>query len=163
MTTIYLDMDGVVADFDSYARKILNTDKTTHSWPHESWKKIASNPRLYRDLNKTSEADKLVNFCQQIVSDNQDWNLLFLTAVPKDDDMPWAYYDKILWVQKYYPTIPVMFGPHSYDKWKHCRPGDILIDDRPSNYEDWITKGQGKAILHRGNLSETIQELSKLL
>lgn len=161
MKTLYLDMDGVVADFDEYAKKVLNTDKTHHSWPPESWKKIASNPRLYRDLNKTPEADKLVEFCKNLC-DKNNWNLLFLTAVPKEDDMPWAYYDKINWVKQYFSNIPVHFGPHSNQKWRHCNKGDILIDDRPSNIEEW-NKAQGIGILHKGNLSETLMNILKIL
>jgi len=161
MTTIYLDMDGVVADFNTYAKKLLNTDKIMHSWTPELWAKIASNPRLYRDLEKTPEADQLVKICKQIRNE-KNWELLFLTAVPKDDDMPWAFYDKVMWVHERYPDIPVMFGPHSSDKWRHCKNGDILIDDRLSNCEEWQQAG-GHAILHTGNLADTLRQLSMLI
>ena len=161
MTTIYLDMDGVVADFDSYAKQVLNTDKTSHNWPQKDWEKISNNPRLYRDLDKTLEADQLVRFCRQ-TCDDKGWDLLFLTAVPRGDDMPWAFYDKVHWANERYPDIPVFFGPHSFDKWKHCEVGDILIDDRPSNCEEW-NKAGGTAILHKGDLLETVKKLSALL
>lgn len=161
MTTLYLDMDGVVADFDLYAKQVLNTDNTSHSWPEDDWKKLSNNPRLYRDLQKTPEADRLVRYCRQLCTE-KSWDLFFLTAVPRNDDMPWAYYDKILWIQERYPDIPVFFGPHSSTKWKHCKTGDVLVDDRPSNCEDWNQKGNGIAILHKGDVIETINRLSKL-
>lgn len=161
MKTLYLDMDGVVADFDGYARQVLKTDKTTHSWPPELWEKIASNQRLYRDLEKTPEADQLVQICKKICSQKK-WRLIFLTAVPKGDDMPWAYYDKINWVQRYYPDIPVHFGPYSNKKWRHCKEGDILIDDRPSNIAEWNSAG-GLAILHKGDLLETLKSLQNII
>lgn len=161
MTTIYLDMDGVVADFNSYAKQALGTDKTSHSWPPEQWKKISANPRLYRDLEKTPEADRLVRYCKTI-AEEKNWDLKFLTAVPKDNDMPWAFYDKVLWVSNYYPGIPVMFGPHSSQKWRHCQEGDILIDDRPSNCEEWKRAG-GYSILHTGNLAETLRLMALIL
>jgi 5'(3')-deoxyribonucleotidase len=157
MTTIYLDMDGVVADFNTYAKNILNTEQMYHSWPAEAWQKIASNPRLYRDLDKTLEADELVQFCKNICN-KKNWELKFLTAVPKNDDMPWAYYDKVNWINERYPGIPVFFGPYSHSKWNHCQPDDILIDDRVSNYEEWSNAG-GRAILHKGDLAETLQQL----
>jgi hypothetical protein len=53
-----------------------------------------------------------------------------------------------------------MFGPYSKDKHQHCRPGDILIDDRSSNIEEWQAAG-GIAIHHK-NIDTTLQELSKL-
>jgi 5'(3')-deoxyribonucleotidase len=62
--------------------------------------------------------------------------------VPKNDDVPWAFYDKVLWATNYFPDIPVHFGPHSWDKYKHCRvEGDILVDDRPDNCEQWLAAG----------------------
>lgn len=161
MRTIYLDMDGVVADFDKFVKEFLKTDKTSHSWPKGTWDKIATNQRLYRDLDKTPEADQLVQRCKEICH-KKNWRLLFLTAVPKDDDMPWAFYDKVNWVQKHYPDIPVHFGPYSHTKWRHCIPGDILIDDRPGNIEDWSQVG-GNAILHRGDIMETLNQLNKLV
>ena len=160
MKTIYLDMDGVVADFDSYVKKVLNTTEKNHTWPNEEWIKIGSNPRLYRDLDKTPEADELVTFCRNMCKEN-NWNLFFLTAVPKNNDMPWAYYDKIQWVLKYYPDIPVFFGPYSFSKWTHCKNQDILIDDRPSNCDQWTAVG-GISILHQGDITETLRHLQNL-
>lgn len=158
MTTLYLDMDGVVADFDSYAQNAVGATKKTHRWPPEVWRKISSNPRLYRDLAKTSTADELVDYCRKLCL-ARDWELLFLTAVPKDDDMPWSFYDKVLWATERYPDIPVFFGPHSHDKWKHCKTGDILIDDRPSNCDAWRNAG-GFSLLYADNLADTIHALA---
>jgi hypothetical protein len=53
-----------------------------------------------------------------------------------------------------------MFGPYSKDKHMHCQPGDILIDDRLSNVEEWRTAG-GIAI-HHDNIDATLYELSRL-
>jgi 5'(3')-deoxyribonucleotidase len=83
---------------------------------------------------------------------------MFLTAVPKGNDVPWAFYDKVVWVQNYFPDIPVMFGPFSKDKWQHCKPGDILIDDRKSNIAEWQAAG-GRPILHEGNIKSTLAAL----
>ena len=54
-----------------------------------------------------------------------------------------------LTVNEHFPNIPVFFGPFSYDKYRHCAsPEDILIDDRTSNCEEWISAG-GKAHIYR--------------
>ena len=57
------------------------------------------------------------------------------------NDMPWAQYDKVLWVQDHFPDIAVHFGPYSHDKQHHCRPGDILVDDRLTNCIEWRAVG----------------------
>lgn len=43
--------------------------------------------------------------------------------------------------------IKVNIGPFSKDKWKHAKKGDILIDDRPDNIEEWHG-AEGIGILH---------------
>ncbi len=140
MTTLYLDMDGVVADFDEYAHRMLGVPPSGGIYPDEIWIKLAANPRLYRDLKKTPDADELVAECKKLCHD-LGWELKFLTAVPKGNDVPWAFYDKMTWALFFFPDIPVMFGPYSKDKHHHCRRGDVLIDDRTSNIEEWTAAG----------------------
>lgn len=159
MTTLYLDMDGVVADFDEYAARTLGLPPSSGIYPDEIWYKLASNKRLYRDLKTTSYAYELVRFCIKFCL-QKNYEYAFLTAVPKGNDVPWAFYDKMMWAQKYFPGTPVMFGPYSKDKYVHCQPGDILIDDRTSNIEEWRVAG-GLGILHR-ELDDTLAQLSKL-
>ena len=158
MTTLYLDMDGVVADFNAYAVKIL-TRKIAgdERWAPGEWRRLAKNQRLYRDLEMTPEADRLVDFCRGFC-EQRGYTLLFLTAIPKKNDVPWAFYDKVMWAQIRYPDIPVMFGPHSHDKQHHCQPGDILIDDRTRNIQEWLAVG-GVGILHKGDLAITLHRL----
>ena len=152
-------MDGVIADFDEYAARTLGLPPSSGIYPDEAWYQLASNSRLYRDLIKTLYADQLVDECKDLAN-TKGYDLKFLTAVPKGNDVPWAFYDKVVWAQLYFPDIPVMFGPYSVDKWKHCQPGDILIDDRPSNIEQWRVAG-GVAI-HHTNIEATLYELSRL-
>ena len=85
---------------------------------------------------------------------------MFLTAVPKGNDVKWAFYDKVIWAQSYFPAIPVHFGPFSERKYEHCTPGDILIDDRESNITAWNTAG-GNGILHT-DYNSTIEALKKI-
>jgi len=159
MNTLYLDMDGVVADFDEYAARTLGVPPSQGIYPEEVWYKLATNARLYRDLKPTTYATQLVYQCEQFCSKKQ-YDLKFLTAVPKGNDVPWAFYDKVYWARNYFATIPVMFGPFSKDKHVHCKSGDILIDDRLSNIEEW--KAAGGIAIHHKNIDATLQELSKL-
>jgi len=160
MRTVYLDMDDVVADFKSYAVSVLRKTTNEERWPTEEWTRLRDNPRLYRDLDKTAEADRIVEACREKCNNN-NWNLMFLTAVPKGNDVKWAFYDKVNWATTHYPDIPVMFGPYSHDKHVHCHQDDVLIDDRTSNCEDWRRAG-GVAIQHRGDVLNTLKEIANL-
>lgn len=155
-------MDGVVADFDKFALSVLGEkEEKTHEWPPHQWAKLSEYPRLYRDLPKTPESDELISYCTNF-AETFEYELFFLTAIPKGNDVKWAFYDKMNWVRDYYSHIPVMFGPYSKDKQHHCKPGDILIDDRPSNIAEWTNAG-GIAIRHIGDLQNTINELQKVV
>ena len=162
MPILYLDMDGVVADFNAYARKVLkNSHNKKDRWPESEWVKLRENSRLYRDLDKTPEADDLVKYCRNYANQH-GYEVRFLTAIPRKNDIVFAFDDKVIWAQKYFPDIPVMFGPYSHDKQAHVSPGDILIDDRTSNIEEWRAMG-GYGILHKGNLDKTIESLEKII
>lgn len=157
MKTLYLDLDGVIADFDRYAYQVAGLPPSGGVYNAEQWAQITGNPRLYRDLPKTTYADQLVKFCRDF-GRQENFRLIFLTAVPKGNDMHWAFYDKVMWCLARYPEIPVHFGPYSADKYLHCQPGDVLIDDRESNIAAWNAAG-GIGILHTGRLEKTIDQL----
>jgi 5'(3')-deoxyribonucleotidase len=160
--TFYIDMDGVVADFNGYAERLLKKKDTGHKWEPGEWKKLKVNPRLYRDLEIMPLADELVSLARKFKYD-LGWELLFLSAIPKGNDVHWAFWDKCIWVQKYFPDIPVHFGPYAVDKQLHCKPGDILVDDRNSNCEEWRSAGGIAVEVHKGKYKEAIAEIKNLL
>jgi 5' nucleotidase, deoxy (Pyrimidine), cytosolic type C protein (NT5C) len=146
--TLYLDMDGVVADWDQAAADFIGKPRKPNPedpdgegrWAHEDWLKIRDNQRFFSTLPLMPLSQELVQLARKL-RDTRGYQLLFLTAIPRDNDCPWAFYDKIMWVQKYFPDIPVHFGPYSEDKRDHCWPGDILVDDRSTNIAQWINAG----------------------
>jgi len=139
---IYLDMDDVVADWMGYARAIVNRNwNYGERIPDEDWNKVSAKKRMYRDLPIKEGAHDLVNFCRDAVADGLADDLRFLTALPHNHGVPYAAWDKVLWAMERFERIPVFFGPYSFDKYKHCTPGDILIDDRTSNCEEWRAAG----------------------
>ena len=147
---IYLDMDEVVADWFGHVSKLLNK-----TWPNnlvriplEDWAVLLKHQRVYRDLPLKEGAHDLVRWCQTYVSKNPDCELRFLSAIPSGNDMPWAVQDKVWWAHHYFPGIPVFIGPYSKDKYQHCAPDDILIDDREENILAWIAAG-GRAHMYK--------------
>jgi len=165
MNNIYIDMDGVVADFDAAARDALEARKDAvidGRWIESEWARIREIPHFYRHLPKTAIADSIMALARQF-RDQCGYNLYMLTAIPRKNDMPDCFHDKILWMRDYYPEIEVRFGPYSHDKCNHCRPGDILVDDRTSNCFEWREQG-GVAVQVLGSRPhEAVLELQALL
>ena len=162
---IYLDMDDVVADWRTAAEDFLklkfpNGDQWARI-PDDKWQELKRNSRFYRNLPIKEGAFELVDICRNLVVDGLADDLRFLTALPHNNDMQYAAYDKVLWATERFEHIPVLFGPYSNDKYKHCQPGDILIDDRTSNCEEWIRAG-GHAHIYR-NWPDCRKWLEKLL
>lgn len=161
VNTIHLDMDGVLADFDRFVE-----EKMGRTFPHQDgpsdqamWDFLASVDHLYFQLEPTPYAEELFHYCNKIAQ------VKILTAIPRRTTMPHAEQDKRDWIAKYIgPGVHVAIGPYSRDKWKHARPGDILIDDREDNIQAWGEKGLGHGILHiTHNLQDTYDKLAKVL
>lgn len=143
---IFLDMDGVLADFDRFL--IENFGRT---FPHTEgprdmtmWDLLASVDHLYFKLEPTPYCMELVDLARSLSPQVE-----VLTAIPRRATMPDAEPDKRAWIKKYVDDeMLVNIGPYSSDKWKHARPGDIIVDDRPDNIKDWAERGGGIGILH---------------
>lgn len=141
-------MDDVVADWMSYAKSILNRDwNYGQRIPDADWQKLKDCPRFYRHLPLKPGAHELISWIRNRCITSND-EMFFLTALPHDYSMPYASQDKVWWAHEHFPNVPVFFGPFSHDKWRHCQPGDVLIDDRESNCSEWISAG-GLAHIYR--------------
>lgn len=134
---IYVDMDGVIADFDGYLYEHTGKPYREDS---ETWDFIKTVDNFYYKLSPTSYCLELWDAVNYITK-----NVEILTAIPRTTVIESAKQDKIDWVRKYLgPDIKVNFGPYSRDKKNWARENDILIDDRPSNIDEWnAAKGIG--------------------
>lgn len=163
MKTIFVDMDGVVADFDTFVSELLGRKVGWHQskfdLTNEEWEKLTTVYRLYYQLPLMPDATKLIAYVKSL---STRFHVQFLTAVPRRTTMPDARADKQAWVDRYFPGMKMDIGPFSYDKQKWCSPGDILIDDRPSNIEEW-TRAGGIAIYHTGDVDKTIKTLNEVI
>ena len=162
MRTIYIDMDGVVADFDSYVSALLGRPigwGATQDLTDVEWERLASVDRLYFQMPLMPDATKLVAYIKSL---STRFHVQFLTAVPRRSTIPSAKDDKQAWIDKYFPGMRMDIGPYSHDKQKWCKPGDILIDDRPSNIEQWTAVG-GIAIYHTGDVDASIKRLNEVI
>lgn len=162
--TLFLDMDGVVADFVGGCAEIVGyrLDDYGVYYPDNDWAKIQKHQRLFRSLSKFPNGDKMVHLARRF-RDELNWKLLFLTAIPHSNDFPWAIIDKIEWAKEHYPDIPVHFGPYSREKYKHCKTNDVLVDDRIDNCSDWKKAGGIPIRVDYKNYDNALKELNELL
>ena len=146
---IYLDMDDVVADWIGHARRYLDVPawRAGQMLPDTQWRSLLNDQRMYRNLEVKEGARELVQWVTEYTTKTKD-GLYFLSAIPHGNDMPWAVQDKVFWGQEHFPYIPVFLGPYSHEKFMHCKPNDILIDDRHSNCEEWQRAGGRAHIYH---------------
>ena len=164
MPTIYLDLDGVLADFGLAARTLLKKSDDNLDingrWPDTDWISIRDQQHFYRDLPLMPRSLEMVTLARGF-RDTLGWELYMLTAIPHKNDMHHVFHDKIDWVADHFPDIRVHFGPYSEDKQYHCTPGDILVDDRTSNCEEWRAQG-GVAVKVDRNYGLALDKLAQI-
>lgn len=150
---IFCDMDGVTVDFDRGFYQIFQIDP--HSIPRtQMWDMVRSYPNYYFHLPPMPDYLKLW-------ASIEHFNPIKLTAIPRKGNIPTAEQDKRNWVARYIGNhVEVRIGPYAHDKKNHCTPGDVLIDDRIENINDWNSVG-GIGILHTSAIN-TIQLLTDL-
>lgn len=137
---LYLDLDGVMADFDGHFRAVFGVDKA--GMPSAAlWERINSHPSFFRDLPVCEGA--LAFFKWVSVSP------IILTACPMTGYQHVAR-QKRAWVREHLSphctVLPVM-GGRNKPLFMHA-PGDILIDDLERNVSVWEDEG-GVGIVHR--------------
>lgn len=146
---IYLDMDGVIADFDGYIIRQLGKPFRKLGSSQEAWQAVRPyTHELYAVLEPMPDAETLVNGVIELANVH-DYDIGILTAVPKLHRVPMAKTHKIEWLRRHFPMLLNNFniGPWAEHKQYHCLPGDVLIDDSTMNIPQWNDRG-GVGILH---------------
>lgn len=161
--TIYVDMDGVLADFDAKAEELVGPN-----WKNmpdkELWKFLEDNHQdFFAVLDRMPQGAELWSGILDLAN-RAGYNVKILTAIPRRATVPSAEQDKIDWFKKNYSaTHEVKIGPAATDKWKHVKnQNDILIDDRAENIKDWEEKGKAIGIQFFST-DQTLTELERLL
>ena len=150
---IFLDLDGVIADFAQHAaaqgkRKSngwLNYPELDQEW----WTTIPAYKgakKFYRELCRRGPVK-------------------FLTATPPASGFP-SYSGKAAWVMKFCGggtkgLKDLIISPRA-DKCLLAGPGRILIDDKAENIAEWNRAG-GIGIHHTGDFADTLRRLDEAL
>lgn len=148
---IFVDLDGVLADFDKKAMALFGKkprEIEDEIGSQKFWAEITNIHDFYLTLEKMHDADVLWEGIQKY-----DFSPTILTGVPMS--MPWVPGHKREWCERYYPNAEVITCM-SRDKATYCRPGDILIDDWPKYKPLWDSAG-GIFIVHESAATTLIQ------
>ena len=147
---LFLDLDGVLADFDHGVEEITGQRPDELS-TKEMWKALAGHPDFFGTLEMMEDAQHLWDYCKP-------HDPTILTGLPRGD---WAEDQKRRWVANMLGRDVEVITCWSREKHKWSGPGHVLVDDRRSIKEPWEQKG-GVFILHR-DAERTIEELEELI
>lgn len=117
---IYIDLDGVIADFDKGKDKHPMSGQTPYIGRPDRL------PGLYEDLPPIDGSNEAVNK----LLDADAFDVYFLSTAPWDNPEAWMH--KRLWIDKHFETKKIrkrlILSHH-----KQLLNGDYLIDDRRFN------------------------------
>ena len=165
--TVYLDMDGVLADFFGGVEKMYGVEhwkQLTNDKTKDLKKEVIdriTGTNFFATLPKFDSADSLIDTVKKFTGGNFSIN----TSPLRGDHENSAKYKK-LWISNNIeqPDDIVVTGrKETYAKDKGTGTPNILIDDRPVNIQRWQAAG-GYGILYQANrdpLSKVQKALEK--
>lgn len=144
---VYVDMDGVLADFDAHHRTLFGRSRTRHT----GWSHIY--PGFFQTMPPMQDAPLLWNSIRHL-------GPMILTGCPRSVNA--AANEKIEWAraQEFIGPDVAVICTRAKKKAQFCRPGDILIDDSPEYQYLWEQAG-GTWVTHV-NAKQTLQKLEDI-
>jgi hypothetical protein len=136
---LFLDCDGVLADFDSAATSIFGMpprEAEAQIGSDAFWARIRAQRNFYRNLALMPDARELFDEVAAL-------RPIILTGCPAGN---WAEPQKVQWAAEHFPGTE-MITCRSRDKCRHMSPGDILIDDYLKYRGRWQEAG-GRFVHH---------------
>jgi len=152
MKNIYLDMDGVIADFGKRYQELFKiTTKEAErdkKWG-QSFDKFVQD-RHFATLDLMPEAIELMDYLK-----GTGIPITILSSTASDKRDPLIRPQKMEWLKKHKIDFPVILVPGARLKKDYATPDSILIDDTAKNIDDWRREG-GIGILHESFLHTRI-------
>ena len=157
---IFVDMDGVLADFlkgveqPEYIGHPLTNDDKGHT-EYDLRKEELTNKRLFANLPPMVDMYDLIGYIKHT---ELPWEILTAAGVVNRE---LVVYDKQEWIKRYVdPNVVVTCTYTGTQKAAFAIEGNVLIDDRPKNIKAWEDAG-GIGIIHT-NARDTIEQLKTL-
>lgn len=147
---LYVDMDGVLVDFEGGVKKHFNNSEKCSDYikkigKNEFWKKVSSIDNFWEDLEPNEE-----NIPDIWKSLNNRFQHISILSAPAYSD-PNCIPGKNKWIDKHIGHRGLrLFDP---DKHKYACPKSILIDDLQKNITKWEESG-GIGLLFKGKFDE---------
>lgn len=149
---LFLDCDGVLADFDAGARKLLGMTPADFEARHgrgEFWKRLARAGNFYGDLPEMPDARRLFEAVKHLKPS-------ILTGLPLGK---WAAPQKERWAAEHFPGVPII-TTMARQKHLHMEPGDVLVDDRENHRHLW--EDAGGIFVHHRNAEDSLRQLAEI-
>ena len=149
---LFLDADGVLADFDLGARRLLGMRPREFIAKHGRgtfWKRLARAGNFYGDLPEMPDARLLFEGVKHLKP-------TILTGLPLGK---WAAPQKVEWAAEHFPGVPIVTCMAA-DKHKHMHSGDVLVDDREKHRGEY--EAAGVVFIHHKNAEDSLRQLAKI-
>ena len=149
---IYLDCDGVLADFERGAEAVLGMPSRRFEQRFglkAFWARLASTPDFFNTLDLMPDAMELFEAVRHK-------GPVILTGLPRG---AWAEPQKRRWAARYFPGVEVITTSSALKR-EHCHPGDALVDDTVKFQHLWEREG-GVFIPHTSAVA-SIADLRRL-
>jgi len=149
MKNIYLDMDGVIADFDKRYQELFKIS-TKEAERDKKWVQFFNQfiqDRHFATLDLMPEAIELMDYLK---GTGIPITILSSTSSEKRDGE--IRPQKMEWLKKHKIDFPVILVPGAHLKKDYATPDSILIDDTSKNIDDWRREG-GVGILYTDYVS----------
>lgn len=149
---IYVDMDGVLANFEKKWVELYGFDpEMTHKHKKkrkEQFKEFVKNHE-FAVLDPMPDMDVLVGYLNDKL---ESIPKEILSSTAHEDTFENISQQKKIWLHNHDIEWKENFVPGKRHKYKYAEPGFVLIDDDRQNIEDW-NKAGGIGILHRDALT----------
>ena len=157
MITLYLDMDGVLCNFEKSYHAL--PDVVAGEFDRKKFRSAVIDHKIFETLEPMPDARELLNHVSRL----HGVKIEILTSMGTHDPFQGeqARGQKMRWLEKHNIPYRSNFVRSKEEKAKYATPTSILIDDSVGCVKPFIAKG-GHAILHT-SAKKTISELDSLI